>query len=67
MLITLFRYQNFETPQLARTLSAMPPVEKPSQDLYDYVLIGGGSGGVASAVGAHSKYDVHVGKLTLPL
>ncbi|EJD06166.1 glutathione reductase [Fomitiporia mediterranea MF3/22] len=27
----------------------MPPVSKPAHDLYDYVVIGGGSGGIASA------------------
>ncbi|KAG8933730.1 Glutathione reductase [Tulasnella sp. 418] len=35
--------------QVFRTFSSMPPVEKPGFDKYDFVVIGGGSAGVASA------------------
>lgn len=30
----------------------MPPVSKPSEDEYDFIVIGGGSGGIGAAVRA---------------
>ena len=37
----------------------MPPIEKPSQDKYDYIIIGGGSGGSGGGVSPQSLY-MHV-------
>lgn len=32
----------------------MPPVSRPSEDEYDFIVIGGGSGGIGAAVRAVS-------------
>lgn len=39
----------------------MPPVPKPTKQIYDYLVIGGGSGGLASARRASGIHKASVG------
>ncbi|ELU44558.1 pyridine nucleotide-disulfide oxidoreductase domain-containing protein [Rhizoctonia solani AG-1 IA] len=52
-----FRLQN-----LTRTLATMPPVDRPKQDSYDYIVIGGGSGGSDLSLSLLQRRAVKYGK-----
>jgi hypothetical protein len=52
-------YHSYSSLQLSRSFTStspsnMAPVDRPQHERYDYICIGGGSGGVASSVRAHS-------------
>ena len=38
----------------------MPPVRRPSKSMYDFIVIGGGSGGIAAARRASGLYAARV-------
>jgi glycerol-3-phosphate dehydrogenase len=35
----------------------MPPVDKPAHEKYDYVVIGGGSGGSGTSVSSPARWE----------